>query len=83
MAVTVALYFEMEHRFNHRLVDDPEAAVLLPLLVVWTVDAAALEVELEAEHVLGVFAAADVGHLVSQGPFLVLRQRNYRLLRLL
>lgn len=74
--VAVALNLEMEHRVNHRLIDDAEATVLMPLLVVHAVDAMALEVELKAEHVLGVLAAADVRHLVSQGPFLILCQRH-------
>ena len=81
--MAVALNLEVKHRVNHGLIDDAEATVLTSLLVVGAINAVILEVELEAKHVLGVFAAADVSHLVSQGPFLVLRQRNNLFIRLL
>lgn len=49
LPVTIALYLEMKHRVNHRLINDAESAILLPFFVVGAINSVTLEVKLQTE----------------------------------
>ena len=66
VAMATTSKFKVHNRLDHALVDDSEAPISpYRLIILWTVNRAAAQIKLEAEHVLGLARTANLSHLIA------------------